>query len=157
MHELTSLCMMQHFVWHSFEIGQTPLADKPKVVVPGVQVIYDGALILPLLSTPWTEREAGLTIESLGGVFAPETHYFGAFEKQHYPEMEEVFGGPPSHVVDRVQFLPALLLVLNWVDFDAQQTCHLCHLSKDVSHLVSDFLIEGQQMGPKICLPDAWT
>ena len=69
----------------------------------------------------------------------------------------EVFGWPPNHIVDRAEFLPALPLVLNQVDFSAQETCHLCHLSKDVSQLISDCLIEGQQMGLKIGLPKHWT
>ena len=54
------------------------------------------------------------------------------------PEIVEVFGRSP-----------------NQVDFAAQETHHLCHLSKSVSQLLSNFLMEGQQMGPKIGLPYA--
>ena len=90
-------------------------------------------------------------LESLRGVYTTETHYFGGFERQHYPEIVEVFGRPPSHVVGRVNFLPALPLVLSQVDFTAQDTCNL---SKDVGQLISDFIMEGQQMGPKIGLPN---
>ena len=55
MHGLPSLCVMPNFVQSSHEIGQTPLAHQPKVVVSGAQVIYNGGLILPLLSTSWAE------------------------------------------------------------------------------------------------------
>ena len=87
------------------------------------------------------------------GVYALETHYLGGIKRQHYPEIMEVFGRPPNCIVGRQQFLPALPLDLNQVDFSTQETCHLCHLSKDISQLVGDFLIEGQWMGPKIGLP----
>ena len=142
-------------LWCSLEIWQTSLTHQPKVVVSGVQVVYDSALILPLLSIPWAEPEDGLTLESLRGVYAPETHYFGRFERWHYPEIVEVFGRPLNHIVGRVEFLPALPLVFNWVDFGAQETCHLCHLSKDISQFIIGFLIEGQQIDSKIGLPYA--
>ena len=88
-------------------------------------------------------------------MYSLETHYFGGFKRQHYPEIVEVFGRPPNHVVGRAEFLPALPLVLNQVDFHAQETCHLCHLSKDGSQFINDFLIEGWWMGSKIGLPYA--
>ena len=150
MHALACLCMTPHCIQCNCEIWQTPLSHQPKVVVSSVQVIYNSALILPLLSAPQAEQEAGLVLESLGGVYAPETHYFGGFERWHYPEMVEVFGRPCNCIVGRVEFPPALPLVLNWVDFGAQETCNL---SKDVGQLISDFFIEGWQMGSKIGLP----
>ena len=65
----------------------------------------------------------------------------------------EAFGRPSNHIVGRAELLPAVPLVLNQVDFTAQETWHLCHLSKDVSQLIRNFLIEGQQMGPEISPP----
>ena len=141
---ITETSLLLHLI---HEIWQTPLTHQPKVVVPSVQVIYNGALVLPLLSAPQAGQETDLMLESLRGVYALETHYFWGFERHHYPEIMEVFGRSPHHIVGTGEFLPASPLVLNWVDFGTQETHHLLHLSKDISQLIRKILIEGWQMG----------
>ena len=60
--------------------------------MPGAQVVYNGPLVLTLLSTPWAKQEVCLSFQSPGGVYASETHCFGGFEGLHCPEKVEVFG-----------------------------------------------------------------
>ena len=54
--------------------------------MPSVQVVYNGPLVMTLLSASWAEQKAHLSFQSLGGVYALETHYFGEFEGLHCPE-----------------------------------------------------------------------
>ena len=88
-------------------------------LVPGAEVVYDGPLILSLFPTPQAEREAHLSLQSLGRVYALETHYFGGFKGCHCSEKVEVLGGPPNHVVGGAKFFPPHPLVMNRVDLSA--------------------------------------
>ena len=49
-HELATLQMIPHSVRTGCKVLKAPITNQPKVVVPGVEVIHHGALILALLS-----------------------------------------------------------------------------------------------------------
>ena len=67
---------MLHSVQTGHKVLKEPLTNQPKVVVPGVEVIHHGALILALLSTARTEGEASLALQSLRGVDPFLAHNF---------------------------------------------------------------------------------
>ena len=50
------------------------------MIVPSAEVVHNGPLILSLLPAPQAEGEVHLSLQSLGGVYTLETHYFGGFE-----------------------------------------------------------------------------
>ena len=56
MHGLATLQMTPHPVQTIHKVLKAPLTNQPEAVVPGVEVIHHGALVLALLSVP---REEG--------------------------------------------------------------------------------------------------
>ena len=87
--------------------------------MPHVEVIHHGALILSFFPALWTEGEACLLLQSLWGMYALETRYFGGLEGHNCSEEVEVFGRPPNHVVGRAKFFPPHPLVMNRVVLSA--------------------------------------
>ena len=131
--EVCGLCMMPHCVQSSHEIWEAPLTYQPKAVVPSVKMIHHGALILPLLPAPRTEQETSLTLEGHRGVYPLKAHDLRGFEGWHHPEVVEVLGQSPSHVIGGVELLFAPPLVPNHVNFGVHKAHHFHHFFEDVS------------------------
>ena len=56
-------------------------------------------------------------------------------------------------MVGHMEFLFPPPLILNWVEFGAQEVCHFFHLPKDIGQVMGNFLMEDWQVGSKIGLP----
>ena len=92
---------------------EASVAYQSQLVMCHLQVIDDGSLILPLLSTPGTEGQTAMMAEGIRGMDILEPRYFRWLQGQYEPKEMDVLGWVSHCLVGSCQIFPSIPGVLS--------------------------------------------